>query len=129
MPNDKFEIKYDPKNEQYRVYINNVALNEPYINSRNNWTTCNSQMFCGPFIIPEGHYFMMGDNRGNSQDSRFWGFLDENRIIGRANFMFWPVSRINVLNDKYLELHKEKQDKNYKSQNYVINRYELLYKI
>ena len=129
MPNDKFEVKYDPKNEQYRVYINDIALNEPYINSRTNWTPCNSQMYCGPFIIPDGHYFMMGDNRGNSQDSRFWGFLDENRIIGRANFMFWPISRINVLNDKYLELHKEKQGKNYKSQNYVINRYELLYKI
>ena len=129
MPNDKFEIKYDPKNEQYRVYINDIALNEPYINSRTNWTPCNSQMFCGPFVIPDGHYFMMGDNRGNSQDSRFWGFLDEKRIIGRANFMFWPISRINILNDKYLELHKEKQGKNYKTQNYVINRYELLYKI
>ena len=129
MPNDKFEIKYDSKNEQYRVYINDIALNEPYINSRNNWTPCTSQMYCGPFIIPQGHYFMMGDNRGNSQDSRFWGFLDENRIIGRANFMFWPISRINILTDKYLELHKEKQGKNYKTQNYVINRYELLYKI
>ena len=129
MPNDKFEIKYDSKNEQYRVYINDIALNEPYINSRNNWTPCNSQMYCGPFIIPQGHYFMMGDNRGNSQDSRFWGFLDENRIIGRANFMFWPISRINILTDKHLELHKEKQGKNYKTQNYVINRYELLYKI
>ena len=72
---------------------------------------------------------MMGDNRGNSQDSRFWGILKEDRIIGRANFMFWPISRINILTDKYLELHKEKQGESYKTQSFVINRYELLYKI
>jgi signal peptidase I len=76
-------------------------------------------MYCGPFIVPQGHYFMMGDNKGNSQDSRFWGFLDENRIIGRANFMFYPLSRINFLKDKYLELNKNKNEKH----KYLINRY------
>lgn len=125
LPGDKFEVKYNELNQEYRVYINDKPLYEPYINSKTNWTPCNSQMHCGPFIVPSESYFMMGDNRGNSQDSRFWGFLDENRIIGRANFMFFPISRINILNDKYLLLDKEKNNK----ENYIINRYEFLYKI
>ena len=123
MPNDKFEVKYDENNAQYRVYINDVALDEPYIISRKDWTPCAQNMYCGPFIIPQDHYFMMGDNRGNSQDSRFWGFLAKERIIGRANFMFWPISRINFLKDKYFELHKEKIGNEYKNQIFILNRY------
>lgn len=129
MPNEKFEVKFDENNDEYKIYINDKPLNEPYIISKQNWTPCSNQMYCGPFVIPERHYFMMGDNRGNSQDSRFWGFLPKERIIGRANFMFWPISRINVLKDKYLILHKEKQEKNYIEENFIINRYEFLYKI
>ena len=123
MPNDKFEVKYDENNAQYRVYINDVALDEPYIISRKNWTPCAQNMYCGPFVIPQNHYFMMGDNRGNSQDSRFWGFLEKERIIGRANFMFWPIARINLLKDKYFELHKEKIGNEYKNQIFILNRY------
>jgi signal peptidase I len=125
MPNDKFEIKYNNISDEYRVYINDKPLNEPYVQSKSDWTPCNEFMFCGPFVIPEGKYFMMGDNRGNSKDSRFWGFLDEERIIGRANFMFWPVSRINKLNDKYVILKKNKKQ----SEKYILNRYEFFYKI
>ena len=55
-------------------------------------------MFCGPFVIPDGHYFMMGDNRGNSKDSRFWGTLPQERFIGRAIFVFWPLNHLDVLN-------------------------------
>jgi signal peptidase I len=39
--------------------------------------------------VPEGHYFMMGDNRDDSQDSRFWGFLPEAYVKGRALFIYW----------------------------------------
>ena len=42
-----------------------------------------------PIIVPPNHVFMMGDNRNNSQDSHMWGFLDQNRIIGRACLVFW----------------------------------------
>lgn len=126
MPNDKFEVKFNKNTQEYQIFINDEPLNEPYIISKTDWTPCGENMYCGPFVIPEGYYFMMGDNRGNSQDSRFWGFLPQERVIGRANFMFWPISRINVLTDKYLNLHSEKQNQNYVNKNYIINRYEFL---
>ena len=43
----------------------------------------------GPVTVPAGHYFMMGDNRDDSQDSRYWGFLPQSYIKGRALFIYW----------------------------------------
>ncbi len=126
LPNDKFEIKLDENSHEYRVFINNVPLSEPYVSSKTEWTPCNDNLYCGPFTIPENNYFMMGDNRNNSQDSRFWGFLDRKRIIGRANFMFWPINRINVMTDKYIELNKQKNKDGYELNKYILNRYEFL---
>lgn len=97
LPGEKFQIKQE-KNGAYRVYINDTPLNEEYIMSEYDFHRCRENMYCGPFIIPEGEYFMMGDNRGNSQDSRFWGTLPQNRFIGRAVFVFWPLNRLKILN-------------------------------
>ena len=84
-------------NGAYKVYINDKPLQEDYIMSEYDFHKCKSDMFCGPLIIPEGQYFMMGDNRGNSMDSRFWGTLPKERFIGRAVFLFWPLNHIKGL--------------------------------
>lgn len=99
LPGEKFEIKQS-ENGAYKVYINDKPLDEPYIMSEYEYTRCRDNMYCGPFIIPENQYFMMGDNRGNSQDSRFWGTLPRDRFIGRAVFVFWPLTRLKTLSYK-----------------------------
>lgn len=96
LPGEKFQIKQESSGA-YRVYINDTPLMEEYIMSEYDFHKCQENMYCGPFIIPEGEYFMMGDNRGNSQDSRFWGTLPQSRFIGRAVFIFWPLNRIDIL--------------------------------
>jgi signal peptidase I len=56
--------------------------------------TCN---FRTPIVIPPGDYFMMGDNRGASDDSRFWGPVPDKWVIGIAFFTYWPPDRIGFL--------------------------------
>ena len=97
MPGDKFEIKKSPLDGSHTVYINDKPLEEPYIKSKYDYIDCTEKMHCGPFVIPEGNYFMLGDNRGNSQDSRFWGYLPEDRFIGKAVYLFWPFNRLKSL--------------------------------
>jgi signal peptidase I len=53
--------------------------------------------FSRPLRVPAGDYFMMGDNRGNSDDSRYWGPVPQRYIIGVAFFTYWPPHRIGVL--------------------------------
>ena len=68
------------------VYVDNQPLKEDYIAEppAYNW---------GPGKVPADHYFVMGDNRNDSNDSHIWGFLPQENIIGHAAFRFWPFER------------------------------------
>lgn len=97
MPNDKIEIK-PAEDGSYQVLINDTALDEPYIYDKFDYLPCNEGMYCGPFTLGDDEYFMMGDNRGNSRDSRYWGPITKERFIGRAVLLFWPLNRIKLFN-------------------------------
>jgi signal peptidase I len=69
-----------------RVHVNDVPLRDDYVppeyRSHDDW---------GPQVIPEGYYFVMGDHRNNSSDSRHWGFVPKKYIIGKVQLRWWPV--------------------------------------
>lgn len=96
LPGELFEIRKSANGAHY-VYINGDRLDEPYIKNEFEYHECTDNMYCGPFVIPENQYFMMGDNRGNSQDSRFWGVLPKERFIGRATFIIFPFNRMGLI--------------------------------
>lgn len=73
------------------IFIDGQVLIEPYL------TPGEVIGDFGPVVIPDGEYFVMGDNRDNSGDSRVFGTVDEDRFIGRAFFLFWPLDRIGSL--------------------------------
>jgi len=66
-----------------------AKLNEPYIGPLQ---TPNYDY--GPSTVPAGHYFVMGDNRRDSNDSHAWGFLERGKVLGKAMVIFWPPGRI-----------------------------------
>jgi signal peptidase I len=75
------------------VYINGQPLDEPYLNP-NKGTQCEY----GPVTVPAKSLFVLGDNRGNSKDSRFGlGFIPYSKVVGRAFVIIWPPSRIGWL--------------------------------
>ncbi len=69
-----------------RVYVNDVAVNDDYVpnefRSHDDW---------GPSMIQEGYYFVMGDHRNNSSDSRHWGLVPKRYIIGKVQVRWWPL--------------------------------------
>ena len=86
LPGEKFEIKQDYTGKNI-VFINDEPIEEDYVKNHWEYPTCTEDMICGPIIVPENQYFMMGDNRGHSRDSRFFGFIHKDRFIGKASYV------------------------------------------
>src|SRR5205085_10091524 len=97
-----------------RVYVNGTPLTEPYVRYSSLeheafrddfprtdfavpglegtwWQQMRKLVEDGQLIVPEGHYFVLGDNRDESLDSRYWGFVPRENIIGRPLLIYWSV--------------------------------------
>lgn len=105
VPGDSIELKGG------KVLVNGAELNEPYVQEPAKYELhslkdIGGEMFSGgtvypypgqdePIIVPQGHLFVLGDNRNHSQDSHIWGFLDSQRVTGKALLIFYP--RLQVI--------------------------------
>ncbi|MDF2879488.1 MAG: hypothetical protein K0R54_45 [Clostridiaceae bacterium] len=86
LPNEEIEIK------EGIVFINDIPLEEDYLLEK--------PIYEYPKIsIPEGSYFVLGDNRNNSEDSSVWGFVKRNKIQGKAIFTVLPLNKFGFIND------------------------------
>jgi signal peptidase I len=92
LPGETVELR------QKKVYINGTPLDEPYVHflqppstatELHEITSFDLRERYGPVTVPPNQYFVMGDNRDNSQDSRYWGFLPRDYIKGKALVIYW----------------------------------------
>ena len=83
LPGDHIEIK------DSQLYINGEAVEEPWLHEAIEYE--------GEWDVPEGQYFVLGDNRNHSSDSHVWGCVPRENLIGNAFFRYWPLSHISVI--------------------------------
>ncbi|MFH1541039.1 MAG: signal peptidase I [Elusimicrobiota bacterium] len=92
IPGDKIEIK------RKKLYLDDVLQKEPHVIFSDVYNDDIPQRDnFGPLVIASGQYFMLGDNRDNSKDSRFWGVLEEKYIKGSPLFIYWPPKRVKLI--------------------------------
>ena len=93
VPGDRLRIDHGT------VYINGEILEEPYLPEK--WTYNNSWPATGQdYVLPPDHYFVMGDNRNHSSDSRVFGPIDASSILGKAEVRIWPLNEFGLLNTR-----------------------------
>jgi len=74
-----------------RVYVNDVPLRDDYVQPE-----FRSHDDFGPQVVPEGYYFVMGDHRNSSSDSRHWGMVPKKYVIGKVQVRWWPVPHARI---------------------------------
>ena len=88
LPGEKVEYAYN------KLYVNGENVIE---NFKHDDTDDFSFSELDAEVVPENHYFLVGDNRGNSKDSRIIGFVPANKIMGKANFVIFPFNKIGTV--------------------------------
>lgn len=82
-----------------KVYVDGRELDEPYTDGKESWPLLSSygSPVEYPYTVPEGELWVMGDNRTNSQDSRYFGSIPVSSVTGKAIFKYWPLDSIGLL--------------------------------
>lgn len=82
-----------------KVYVDGVQLDEPYTDGKESWPLVSSygSPVEYPYTVPAGEIWVMGDNRTNSQDSRYFGSIPVSSVTGKAIFTYWPLDSIGIL--------------------------------
>jgi signal peptidase I len=83
VPGDRVEI------DEGKVYVNKNAVDEPYVPDE-----YRDHLSMPETLVPMDHYFVLGDHRTSSNDSRAWGFVDRKLIYGKAVFVYWPLDKM-----------------------------------
>lgn len=92
VPGDHVEIR------ERQLFVNGVLLPEPYIQE--------PIVYEGAWTIPEGQYFVLGDNRNNSNDSHNWQYLPRDHILGKAILIYWPITDWGTVTHHALSLNQ-----------------------
>ena len=92
LPGDKIKI------DSGKLVINGKEMDDPpfsehYYYNRDDWQYGKEGQVV---VVPEKNYFAMGDNSAQSSDSRYWGFVPEKNLVGKAFFIWWPLNRVKM---------------------------------
>lgn len=89
--------------ENEQLYIDGQAIEEPFKDASNAYQSTDPFQLEGLFendsVVPEGHVFVLGDNRKNSSDSREFGFISIDSIVGKVGMTYWPLDRIQFIKE------------------------------
>jgi len=98
------------KIENKEIYVNGKQLSEPYIVHGDKWNSGFPRDEYPPTPVPAGSLFMLGDNRDSSDDSRYWGFVPAQNLVGEAFLVYWPLWRIRIMRGFSYQEHIERKE-------------------